>query len=106
MYICHLHVHVHVPDTIVRRLCVCVCVCVCVQALSTLFKKTGRQADEYTHYADPKHEGRTPLQSILLKMKEKDLLECLTVYLLNTNANVNFYSEGQPPLHMAIEVCM
>lgn len=62
------------------------------------------QANEYTHYSDPTYEFRTPLQSLLLNMKKEQLLDILTVYLVNTNAKIDYCVVGRPPLHMAIEV--
>ena len=62
------------------------------------------QANEYTHYSDPNHGFLTPLQSILMNAKKEELLNILSVYLVNTNARVDFHVVGNPPLYMAIAV--
>ena len=74
------------------------------QALLTLLQNHSEQANEYTHYADPNYEFRTPLQSILLHAKKEDLLGILGVYLVYTNAKLDYHVVGNPPLHMAIVV--
>lgn len=71
--------------------------------MSTL-KAQCEQVNEYTHYADENYEFRTPLQSILLKAKKEDLWDILCVYLVYTNAKVDYHVVGNPPLHMAIVV--
>jgi hypothetical protein len=71
------------------------------QSLLNTLQSHGGEANEYTHYADPNYEFRTPLQSILLN---DDLLDILSVFLVYTNAKVDYYVVGSPPLHMAI-VC-
>ena len=74
------------------------------QALLSALQNSGGVANEYTHYADPSYEFRTPLQSMLLNAKKEDLLNIISVYLVYTNAKVDYYVVGSPPLHMAIVV--
>lgn len=74
------------------------------QSLQAVLQSNREQVNDYTHYSDPTYGFRTPLQSILLDVKEEELLDILTVYLVNTNAKVDYCVVGRPPLHMAIEV--
>ena len=74
------------------------------QVLQSFLHAHGEQAKDYTHYSDPNHDLRTPLQSILMNAKKKELLSILSVFLVNTNANVDYHVVGSPPLHMAIVV--
>lgn len=73
------------------------------QGLSSVLRDHREQASEYTHYSDPNHAFRTALQSILLNTKKEDLLDILSVYLVNSNAKVDYCVVGKPPLHVAIE---
>ena len=75
-----------------------------VQTLMHLLQKHQEEVKDYVNYVDPNHDTHTPLQSILLKMRKGELLKCLTVLLMYSTADVNYYGPGQPPLHMAIEV--
>lgn len=75
-----------------------------MQGLSSVLRDHREQASEYTHYSDPNHAFRTALQSILLNTKKEDLLDILSVYLVNSNAKVDYCVVGKPPLHVAIEV--
>ena len=74
------------------------------QKLQAVLQAHREQANEYTHYSDPNHGSLVPLQSILMNAKKEELLNILSVYLVNTNARVDFYTVGSPPLHMAIAV--
>ena len=75
-----------------------------VQTLMNLLQKHQVEVKDYVNYVDPNHDCRTPLQSILLKVRKGKLLKCLTVLLMYSTADVNHYGPGHPPLHMAIEV--
>ena len=75
-----------------------------VQTLLGLLQSHGELTNEYTQYAHPHYEFRTPLQSLLLNARKDQLMELLCAYLVHTNAKVDYHVVGSPPLHMAIVV--